>query len=66
MKIKGGWSTDSCSIANTSAEETTCQCTMLGTYAIISKIRQPFVSIDNLQGEKKAQNGRKNLFIEIK
>ncbi|GFS77829.1 uncharacterized protein NPIL_425231 [Nephila pilipes] len=41
-KTKGGWSTDGCSIANTSAEETTCQCTQLGTYAIMSKIRQPF------------------------
>ncbi|GFQ95447.1 uncharacterized protein TNCT_426521, partial [Trichonephila clavata] len=41
-KTKGGWSTDGCSVANTSAEETTCRCTQLGTYAIMSKIRQPF------------------------
>ncbi|XP_054706617.1 adhesion G protein-coupled receptor L3-like [Uloborus diversus] len=41
-RAKGGWSPDGCSIANTSAEESTCKCTMLGTYAILSKIRQPF------------------------
>ncbi|XP_055936890.1 uncharacterized protein LOC129966487 [Argiope bruennichi] len=41
-KAKGGWSTDGCSVANTSSEETTCQCTQLGTYAIMSKIRAPF------------------------
>ncbi|GFS56736.1 uncharacterized protein TNIN_176361, partial [Trichonephila inaurata madagascariensis] len=41
-KTKGGWSTDGCSVANTSAKETTCRCTQLGTYAIMCKIRQPF------------------------
>ncbi|GIX88587.1 uncharacterized protein CDAR_308801 [Caerostris darwini] len=41
-KTKGGWTTDGCSMANTTAQETTCQCTQLGTYAIMAKIRAPF------------------------
>ncbi|XP_035217091.1 uncharacterized protein LOC118190481, partial [Stegodyphus dumicola] len=41
-KRKGGWNPEDCSVANSTAEETTCQCSRLGTYAIMSKIRQPF------------------------
>ncbi|KFM59088.1 putative G-protein coupled receptor 112, partial [Stegodyphus mimosarum] len=44
-KGKGGWNPGDCSVANSTAEETTCQCSRLGTYAIMSKIRQPFTII---------------------
>nr|XP_042907528.1 adhesion G-protein coupled receptor D1 [Parasteatoda tepidariorum] len=41
-KKRGGWTNDGCSIAESDAEETKCKCTQTGTYAIMSKLKQPF------------------------